>query len=673
MLPLQQLATAKFGSLTGAEIKLLDAVSTGIPAQCGSAIKTENDPNNASTWPDERTIRSSIVQWLCTDKEALTHNPYLRISVRHARFIGELDLSGTSLGFSLNFNECAFPEGISLPEARLRKLDLAGTVCGNLIAWGLTVEGNMLLRYGFRSHGPVVLAGAVVRGDLECIDAHFGEPTTAPVPELKFELQPNVIFWADRINVGGQIVMTRMKAVGIVSLSAATITSSLDCINADISIGMIMRDTQSRSMNFGGCQCPYLVADRVSVKGSLFLRRGFRSTGSVVLLNSSITGDLDCLAGTFGSQTPDPAIREKAENQFGKLPDAALIANGSVVGGYVFLSHGFQAYGDVDLNGVIVGANLVANGGEFLSEGNIALSCQFSNIKGSVLCRALPEIKKTFRTNGRVRFFGTTVAGSVSFSGAEFFGPASHGLDLQNANIGGLLQWKKVKVTPSTELNLSQLKVAQLEDDEQSWPAAGKLVLDGFRYDAIVNVPLETGRRKTWLKSHLEYLKRQAPNEFSLQPHRQLADILRKSGYEDNARDVMIDLHKARREQGGFSRSGWIWSWVLQATIGFGYRSHRTLLWALGFVILGAFLFNAGYQAGHLVPPKPDVKSQFNAIGYSLDSFLPIINLHQEELFVPTGFGAGRWIQYYYWIHICLGWALITLGVAGFTGLVRKE
>lgn len=673
MLPLPQLATNKFGSLTDAELKLLDAVTTGTVAQCGSTNEADNDPNNASTWPDERTIRSPIVQWLCTDKEALTHNSSLRISVRHARFIEELDLSGSSLGFSLNFQRCAIPEGISLPEARLRKLDLAGTVCGNLIAWGLTVEGSMLLRYGFRSHGPVVLAGATVRGDLECVDAHIGEPTTSPVPALKFSLQPNVIFWADRINVGGQIVMTRMKAVGIVSLSAATITSSLDCIDADISIGMIMRDAQSRSMNFAGCTCPYLIADRIAVKGSLFLRRGFRATGSVVLLNSSISSDLDCVGGLFGSPEPDAETRKKAEQQFGKLHGDALILNGSTVGGYVFFSEGFQAYGMVNMNGVTVGTNLVCNGGGFFNPGNDALSCQFSNIKGAVLCRAVQEPGLPFRTIGHVKFFGTTVAGSVSFNGAVFYGLAAHVLGLQSVNIGGTLQWKNVKLTPSTQLNLAHLKVGQFEDDEKSWPVAGKLVLDGFNYAAIASVPLDTSRRKTWLKSHLEYLKRQAPNEFTLQPHRQLADILRKSGYEDNARDVMIDLHKARREQGGFSRSGWIWSWILQGTIGFGYRSHRTLLWALGFVILGAFLFNEGYQAGHLVPPKPDVKSQFNAIGYSLDSFLPIINLHQEELFVPAGIGGGRWIQYYYWLHICLGWALITLGVAGFTGLVRKE
>ena len=671
MLSLQELATKKFGPLTAAELKLLEAATTGGLAQCGAANEADNDPNNASVWEKDRTIRSSIVSWLCSDRDALAYNDSLRIAVRHARFIDKIDLSGTSLGFSLSLLRCAIPEGISLPEARLRKLDLTGSVCGNLIAWGLTVESNLFLRYGFRSHGPVVLAGASIRGDVECIGAHLGEPTSSPVPPQKFA--PNVIFWADRINVGGQILLSKMNAVGIVSLADATITSRLECIDASVSIGLIMRDTQLRSANFRGCKCPYLVADRVVVKGSFFLRRGFQSVGSVVLLNSSITGDLDCNGSFFGSETPEKEIRAIAERQFGKLPEAVLTFNGSTIGGYVFLSKGFRAFGRVNLNGVTIGANLFCNGGQFFNAGKQALSCQFSHVKGAVLFSA--ESGKPFQTDGEVQFVGTNIAGGLSFTGAEFRGPAANGVKLQNAKIGGTLQWTKVAVAPNTELNLSHLKVGQLEDDEPSWPAKGKLVLDGFSYDAIANVPLDTRRRKVWLKSHLQYLERQSPDGFTLQPHRQLADILRKSGYEDNARDVLIDMHKARREQGGFSKFGWIWSWILQGTIGFGYRSHRTLLWALALVLLGAFLFNAGYQAGHLVPPKPETKtvSQFNALGYSLDSFLPIINLHQEELWVPTGVGAGRWIQYYYWFHICLGWALITLGVAGFTGLVRKE
>jgi hypothetical protein len=665
--PLQQLATEKFGSLTAAELTLLDSLLTGELAECGPS---NDDPNKAAEWEEDRTIRSSIIRWLCADKNAraLINSP--RIAVSRARFKGQLNLYGLSVGFSVIFLSCAIPEGINVADARIPKLDLSGTVCGNFLAWGLTVDGGLLLRYGFRCHGPVLLPGASIRGDLECVQGHFGEPTTLPVPQLKYSLPPNVIFWADRISVGGQLAMRNASAHGIVSLVDANLANGVDCSGAVITVGLIMRDTRTRSMKFTGCTCPYLIADRLELKGSLFLRTGFRAVGSVVLLNSSISGDVDCNASFFGTKEPeDPKIRAKAEKQFGKLPESVLTLNGSSVGGYVLLNEGFEAHGRVSLNGVKIGANLVCTSGKFFNAGKQALSCQFVDVKGAVLCRA------TFQTDGELNFFGATIAGGLSFSGAEFQGASANGLKLQNAKIGGALQWKNVILRPNTALNLAHLKVGQLEDDEQSWPAPGMLVLDGFSYDAIAGVPLDTHRRKGWLKAHLEYLSRQAPNDFTLQPHRQLADILRKSGYEDNAREVLIDMHKARRKQGGFSKSGWIWSWILQGTIGFGYRSHRTFLWALLFVILGAVLFNAGYRSGHLVFAKPEAKivSQFNAIGYSVDSFLPIINLHQEEMWVPSGEGAGRWIQFYYWIHICLGWALITLGVAGFTGLVRKE
>lgn len=681
MLPLQQLATDKFGPLTAAELKLLEAVPAGTVAECGSADAAENDPNKADSWKEDRTIRSSIIKWLCSDKGALAFNDALRILVSSAKFIGELDLEGISLGFSLTFAGCAFPEGITLGEARLRKLDLTGTVCGNLMAWGLNVEGNVFLRLGFRSHGPVVLVGASVRGDLEFIEAILGEPTEVPKPPLKIELPPNIVLWADRLNVGGKVVMNNMKAHGVISMNEATITSGFDCNDAFIKTALVMRDTQARSMNFGGCHCAYLIGDRLNLKGSLFLRAGFEATGSVVLLNSSISGDLDCHGSTFGTLEPDEETRTSMEAVFGGLPPSPLTLNGSVISGYLYLSHDFQAYGRVNCDGVTVGLNFFCSGGKFFAAGAQSLSCQFSEIKGAVLCRKIfrdetsADKEYSFQTDGVLDFFGTRIASSVSFSGAEFQGNEENGVNLQNANIGGTLQWRNVVVSPGTKLNLSQLKIGLLEDDDQSWPANGNLVLDGFSYDAIANVPLSTKRRAVWLKSHLEYLKRQAPDDFTLQPHRQLADILRKSGYEDNARDVLIDMHKARREQGGFNKFGWVASWILQGAIGFGYRSHRTLLWALGFVILGAVLFNAAYRAGVLVSPKPDAQpvTQFSAIGYSIDSFLPIINLHQEELWVPSGFGAGRWIQYYYWIHICLGWALITLGVAGFTGLIRKE
>jgi len=89
----------------------------------------------------------------------------------------------------------------------------------------------------------------------------------------------------------------------------------------------------------------------------------------------------------------------------------------------------------------------------------------------------------------------------------------------------------------------------------------------------------------------------------------------------------------------------------------------------------------------------------FNRWLYSLDTFVPIINFGQKDYwgpqvacntFVAIKGGGGlaspdpphgiglcvreiRVLYLYRWVHIFVGWVLITLAVTGFTGLVRKE
>jgi hypothetical protein len=75
----------------------------------------------------------------------------------------------------------------------------------------------------------------------------------------------------------------------------------------------------------------------------------------------------------------------------------------------------------------------------------------------------------------------------------------------------------------------------------------------------------------------------------------------------------------------------------------------------------------------------------FNAPMYSLDAFLPIIDLHQESKWLPNAnkgkeiplfflkARSGQLLLWYFWVHILAGWILTTLWVAGFTGLVRNQ
>ena len=76
----------------------------------------------------------------------------------------------------------------------------------------------------------------------------------------------------------------------------------------------------------------------------------------------------------------------------------------------------------------------------------------------------------------------------------------------------------------------------------------------------------------------------------------------------------------------------------------------------------------------------------FNCVMYSLDAFVPLVDLHQTRHFLPNpnrgvplpsilgwllGTTGGA-LRVYMWVHIGAGWTLTTLLVVGLTGLVRK-
>jgi hypothetical protein len=80
---------------------------------------------------------------------------------------------------------------------------------------------------------------------------------------------------------------------------------------------------------------------------------------------------------------------------------------------------------------------------------------------------------------------------------------------------------------------------------------------------------------------------------------------------------------------------------------------------------------------------------KFQSFLYSMDAFLPIVNLGQKDYWAPnTNIGSlakfslspsfafkftwGSALRLYLILHIILGWIFTTLWVAGFTGLVRK-
>jgi hypothetical protein len=184
-------------------------------------------------------------------------------------------------------------------------------------------------------------------------------------------------------------------------------------------------------------------------------------------------------------------------------------------------------------------------------------------------------------------------------------------------------------------------------------------------------------------------LGRQAPG-YRPQPYEELARVLTADGDTGGATEVMIAQRRAQREFGDLGRLERMWNLLLQITIGYGYRPLRALWWILGFVLLGTALFGAGYRMRIITPTEaaaygkfaetgsaPGHYPPFNALIYSLENFLPVVDLHQGEYWRPnsnqrdSGIIPASLLRWYLWLHILAGWILTPLLFAGLSGLIR--
>jgi hypothetical protein len=318
------------------------------------------------------------------------------------------------------------------------------------------------------------------------------------------------------------------------------------------------------------------------------------------------------------------------------------------------------------LYGAEIGGNLSCNGGDFqnpkmekVNESGTAL-----NAIGAKVARSV-HLSMQFNAKGQVRLYGAQVGGDLDCQSGKF-----ESLDLRNASIGAIL------------------------DDEESWPKAGNLFLDGFVYRHISRGP-DTARKR------IEWLARQA--SFTRQPYRQLAKVFREAGHDYGSRQISSEMERKIWEG-----RGWYFrplSYLLQTTIGYGYFSMRALWWLLLLVILGSIVYSKGDRAGSFVPTQKDAYDNlantkklpgyyepFRALPYSLENSFPLVKLGIQDKWTPgpdkqnTNPPKASWIarsflflespqflRLFRWLQTCAGWILATLFVGGVTGVIRKE
>ncbi len=413
---------------------------------------------------------------------------------------------------------------------------------------------------------------------------------------------------------------------------------------------------------------------------------GARITGTLDLSYATVTLPLTLL---------DCAVADGLELSFAHLDSIDLRrswtgqidAEQALVHGDVLLRLGH--YDDVNFYRAEIDGDLDCSSGHFV--GDQPLSMVEATLKGDAL------FHQGFATGGLVDFRLAKVAQSLSFNRARFTGTGVNGLNAERAIVAGAIYWVAIALTPHTMLDLGNVHAGSLWDDAASWPAAGNLDLTGFVYGNISGGPADA-------ESRLDWIHRQERSDWAQpQPYRQLAQILRQNGAEEGATRVEVARENAATEYGGMRLSDRIWRTALRVTIGYGYRPLRAVWWIIIFVTLGTALFGWGYRARLITPTEESAYESFCTTGeppshyppfssfvYSLENFLPVVDLHQGTYWRPNPRHrrAGdkpaadaetlreslpaRILRWYLWLHILAGWTITPLLFAGLAGMLRS-
>jgi len=437
-------------------------------------------------------------------------------------------------------------------------------------------------------------------------------------------------------------------------------------------------------LDLAGCHTGEIDGRAAVVRGDLNLD-SVRASGEVWFNDSIIDGDLGARGGHFTHSTVEPHETEEA---FFKK---ALDFESSRIGGDVWLCYGFEADGAVNLITATIGTSVVFSG-TFNNPNKPAIMAHGIVVASEVF---LGGLFGKMHVNGRAviaeaRAGATVLVQDATFSAAptpiDVVGPSQSDVQgpfgfIARGMSAKSLVWQNVALENGAVLNLDGASVGVLFDYPHSWPAPGKLSLDGFRYEHLGVA--DASSRLHWLALQAVYHP---------QPYRQLAKVLREEGDEEGAIAVLVASEDLR--YASYGRASALWGGFLNATIGYGHKPLRTIGWSLLVIVIGWPIVWAAKRASVMRPTFPENIPQssepdyeeLHPLLYSLDAFLPFVNLHQEHYWWPNSkasgdcvvFGykfrlRGSLVRHYLWLQIFSGWLLSAILIAGVTGLMRSD
>lgn len=456
---------------------------------------------------------------------------------------------------------------------------------------------------------------------------------------------------ADRAIIQGGLFLRGAQSMGEISLIGTDIGSDLDCAGTRLK-------SNGAALN----------ADRARIGGSVYLNQGFESDGSIHLSGTAIAGNLECDRAKLNAEK------------------SALCADGAIIAGSVFLREGFEANGEISLIDAAIAGQLSFTRATLNAKAD-ALSADRVKIAGNVF------LHQGFSSEGRIRFPGAILGGDLAIRGAKVAA-----VNCQNAVIAGDLFWQSIENPMGASLFLSGARVKSLRDDRQSWPAKGKLHLNGLIYGELTlhrsPSPQEiansssTGALELDVEDRVQWLMRQPPEEISSpQPWLQLSSHMEGKGDHEAAKHVIFNYHCLLVAQ------KWpLWRGLLVAFFWLEENPVRIGLSIAAALLIGWLVFSHAATSGALAPTDPEAYKAFtsgnpmpaaypvlNPFIYTVDNAVPLVHLGQDDKWAPDKrhpstdpFTSYWFLMWARWLLILSGWFQATIFAAAISGIFKE-
>jgi hypothetical protein len=284
---------------------------------------------------------------------------------------------------------------------------------------------------------------------------------------------------------------------------------------------------------------------------------------------------------------------------------------------------------------------------------------------------------------GRVEFVRLKTEGDVDFQRAAFAGVAT----FQSADIAGNCHFNKSQFTNTgATINFEEMKVGgaaafenarfdgyvsfrdakfvTLDLSRVTWPNAHEgvpwLWLNGMEFTRIT-----AGSAKDSWQNLFTLVERTAHGSaYSADVFARLDSYYRHLGYSRQA-NMFFRAQRRREREEVLNGLGWGWSFFLEHFVGYGRSPERAILWSVAIVGIGCLVF----RPSRMEPERSEfVGRKYSPFWYSVDVYLPVIKLHDAEVWRPK----DNCVLTKLWrrIHTILGWALIPIAIAAWTGML---